>query len=531
MKLLIPSAGIGSRINAYTKKRNKALVTVGGKPAIVRIIDYYIEHFDIDQVVIIIGYKGEILEDCLRAFYDDSFVEFVYVDKYEGLGSGLGYTLSKAKHLLQCEFIFSTNDTLLTLNKVDMRTDSSFAIYKTVSPKAIDVSQFRTLEISDNKVIKLNPKGLNCHNVYLGVCFIKDYTSFWAGMAHESALLAGEVIGLQALTNLRAIEALDWFDLGQVETLRETQRKHKVEDIEVLEKNDEAIWFTGGEVIKHHIDPTFIEDRINRLNYLPAEITPELTSRGKYFYKYNMVEGKTISSDVDRNSFQELLGVILQQLWSNQCEDPERLAKLKTQALDFYQVKTLKRVSDYINGSEYYDRDVVINGVSCPPILEVLTSVNWTKLIDNCHFANFHGDLHNENILKTKTGFCLLDWRQNFGPGEYEFGDVYYDQAKLRHGLMVNHSIVNKGSYSVRHFKNGDVIVEILQSSRLVEIDDVLTKFIVSEGYNEQFLNFVTALIYLNIAALHDAQYGEFLFYYGRLKLNDALMQLSESTN
>jgi hypothetical protein len=94
--------------------------------------------------------------------------------------------------------------------------------------------------------------------------------------------------------------------------------------------------------------------------------------------------------------------------------------------------------------------------------------------------------------------------------------------------LMVSHSIVNKEFYNVQHLSDDDVLVEILQSSRLVEIDNILTKFIVSEGYNEAFLNFITALIYLNIASLHDPKYGEFLFYYGRIKLNDALTQLSD---
>ena len=153
MKLVIPSAGIGSRVNLYTKKRNKALITVGGKPAIARIIDYYCENFNIEKVVIIVGYKGDILQDCLLAFYEPSFLEFVYVDNYEGPGSGLGYTLLTAKHLLQCAFIFSTNDTLLALDDVDTRLDNNFAVYKTASPEAVDVSQFRTLDVVDHKVI------------------------------------------------------------------------------------------------------------------------------------------------------------------------------------------------------------------------------------------------------------------------------------------------------------------------------------------------------------------------------------------
>ena len=40
-KVVIPSAGLGSRIGPYTKFLNKALVTIGDKPAISRVIDKF----------------------------------------------------------------------------------------------------------------------------------------------------------------------------------------------------------------------------------------------------------------------------------------------------------------------------------------------------------------------------------------------------------------------------------------------------------------------------------------------------------
>jgi len=43
-KVVIASAGTGSRLGVYTKNINKALLTVGGKPAIA----YIIEKFPID---------------------------------------------------------------------------------------------------------------------------------------------------------------------------------------------------------------------------------------------------------------------------------------------------------------------------------------------------------------------------------------------------------------------------------------------------------------------------------------------------
>ena len=44
---------------------------------------------------------------------------------------------------------------------------------------------------------------------------------------------------------------------------------------------------------------------------------------------------------------------------------------------------------------------------------------------------------------KTNDGlpFSLLDWRQNFGRS-YVFGDIYYDLAKLHHGLIISHDFI-----------------------------------------------------------------------------------------
>ena len=53
-KVVIPSAGLGSRIGPYSKFLNKALVTIGDKPAIAKVI----EKFPIEiEIIILIGYE------------------------------------------------------------------------------------------------------------------------------------------------------------------------------------------------------------------------------------------------------------------------------------------------------------------------------------------------------------------------------------------------------------------------------------------------------------------------------------------
>ena len=52
--------------------------------------------------------------------------------------------------------------------------------------------------------------------------------------------------------------------------------------------------------------------------------------------------------------------------------------------------------------------------------------------------VNFHGDLHFENIIFSKNKFVLLDWRQDFNEN-LKVGDLYYELAKIMHGIIVSH--------------------------------------------------------------------------------------------
>ncbi len=61
--VLIPAAGLGSRLKNLTSKICKPLVTLNNKP----IIQYVIEKFPADsQFVICLGYKGDLLREFLQ---------------------------------------------------------------------------------------------------------------------------------------------------------------------------------------------------------------------------------------------------------------------------------------------------------------------------------------------------------------------------------------------------------------------------------------------------------------------------------
>jgi len=110
-KVLITTSGLGQRLGELTQYTNKSLIRVGKKP----ILSYIIEAYPKDtEFVITVGYFADQIKDFIKIVYPYLKVIFVLVDKYQGPGTSLGYSMLQAKKYLQCPFIFHCNDTIVS---------------------------------------------------------------------------------------------------------------------------------------------------------------------------------------------------------------------------------------------------------------------------------------------------------------------------------------------------------------------------------------------------------------------------------
>ena len=518
-KVVIPSAGIGARVGPYSKFMNKALVTIGDKPAISRVI----EKFDINiPLVILIGYKGDMVREVLKQLYPKRKIEFVYVDKFKGKGSGLGYSLLKAKNFLQCPFIFIPNDTIIGADKVDLDPNLKgnwAAFYKKSKKDNYNPEIFRTLELNKlkTKVINITGKGTLNKNIYVGISGIKDYKKFWENMENEDAIQIGEAYGLNRLENIKAIEVFQWFDCGSLASLKVAKEHFLNTEHNILEKEDESIWFIDNQVIKFSTNKEFISDRVKRLEYLPKDFLPEIVDSNIYTYKYKKSKGKIISNILQPKNSKFYL-IPAKRIYGIKKKVNKTEQKI---CYKFYKEKTYERLDKYLIRFEQVDRDLTINDKKSLSVKKLLDNLDWKTLCENPSWANFHGDFHGENIIYSKErGFILLDWRQNFGEKNYEFGDVYYDLAKLNHGFIVNHEVVAKGDFSVKEESQDKIYISIKQKSNLLKCQKFFYKWLKENNYNEKKINIITALIFVNISGLHEYPYSRFLFLLGQSMLN-----------
>ena len=119
--------------------------------------------------------------------------------------------------------------------------------------------------------------------------------------------------------------------------------------------------------------------------------------------------------------------------------------------------------------------------------------------------------------MKETGSFCLLDWRQDFG-GNINFGDKYYDLAKLLHGLIVSHQLVNKNFFFLS--KSDEIIsLDFYRKNILVDNENQLMEYLTKNNLDQTKVKILTGLIFINIAPLHHHPYSQFLFYLGKYYL------------
>ena len=188
----------------------------------------------------------------------------------------------------------------------------------------------------------------------------------------------------------------------------------------------------------------------------------------------------------------------------------------------FYHDKTVDRIKLFYKNLDQQDGTESINGQVMPSLASLLNRIDW-KNLSNGLAGRFHGDFHFENILwdEKEKKFTLLDWRQDFG-GSLEIGDVYYDLAKLLHGLIVPHDSIVKNLFSIE-WKDKEISFNLHRKKALVDCEQQFNMWCEKSGFSLSKVRILTALIYLNIAALHHYPYSLFLYALGKKMLKKEL--------
>lgn len=514
LKVFIPCAGLGSRAKVTMETLPKPLITISGKPLIVRVIEQY-EHGT--EFVVALGFQQNLIKQFLD-FYSglyDIKISYTYSDSWNFSSKGLSNTLIDSKEKLHSPFVFNACDTLILENEnfsfVNQKTDAivqaqvtTGGTYKSIKNKSWDNSKY--------------PKNSKS-SVYIGVSFIHDYESFWQLLLenNKSKPEAGEILGLDPKkVEILEINKSNWLDCGSPEGIELARQNFVNRDI-ILPKENEATWNFDNTMLKIHTDENFILNRVLRASAL-RPFVPQVVRQSKNIYTYNRINGKTLSKS-EPEVFKYFLE-FLEDFWFK--TTPQNNIHSTYNYLDFYKQKTLNRIKLF--NDKYGELDLhYINGEKVKTIDSIINELNWDELCTP-KIVRAHGDLHPDNVIYDieNSQFTLLDWRQDIADSLDAFGDMYYDLAKINHGLIIDHELIYKGNYKVSIIGNkAEYFINL--SDKKIQWQNELYDFINRKNFDYKKVQILTGLIFINISALHHYPYSNLLFILGQEYLSESL--------
>jgi len=512
LRVFIPCAGLGTRANVSRETLPKPLISISGKPLIVRVIEQYPPD---SEFVIALGYKKDIIKQFLDVYkkISNRKITYTYTNSWQETDMGLTNTFLDSKSELNCKFVFNACDTLI----LDQNTKYLIGSESNLVMQALVTSSGFYRSLLNGSWIISNFTQHSVNPAYIGASTIVEFDKFWKLLSEKSVGNPedGEVLGLEPkFTNIVDIDKNSWFDCGSPAGIERARKHFKSSDV-VLPKDNEATWNFEDTMLKIHTDAKFIANRVIRSAELQPYV-PKITYSSENIYTYKRFDGQTLSKCAPP-VFDEFLKY-MERFWFDSDEPPSR--NYLEEYTSFYQLKTFARIKEF--SEKYGELNLsFINGRKVKSVENLLNELNWDELYEP-RITRAHGDLHPDNVaysLKEKS-FMLLDWRQDIANSVTKFGDLYYDLAKLNHGLIVDHEIVSENKFNVS-IKNNHAEYSIDFSSKKIAWQKQLYNYIELNNYSLSKITALTGIVFLNIASMHHDPYCKLLFILGHEMLND----------
>jgi glucose-1-phosphate thymidylyltransferase len=229
MKIIIPVAGIGSKLRPHTHTQPKALVPVAGKPILSHIVDYLIAG-GFNDFVFIVGYLGNKIEEYVKSKYPDIKASFVLQEPREGTGHAVW--LAREHVSENDELLIVLGDTIIDfdLSKLMAMTCSALGVKKVEDPR-----QFGVAEVDENGfIIKVDEKPTipKSNLALVGIYHFRKAGSLMAALDYivTNDLRHNDefhlTYGIQRMINLGekigTFQVGNWFDCGGKSNLLET---------------------------------------------------------------------------------------------------------------------------------------------------------------------------------------------------------------------------------------------------------------------------------------------------------------------
>jgi glucose-1-phosphate thymidylyltransferase len=230
MKIVIPLAGLGTRLRPHTHSKPKPLVHVGGKPALGHILDTF-EGLNIEEIIFITGHLG----DQIKTYVDSAYpqIKTRYLEQKTMTGQSPAVYL--AKEFVQDDLLIIFADTIF---ETDLKALPDFNADGVLHLKRVaDPSRFGVGLLDDEGfVTKLieKPQDNISDLAVVGVYYFKQGQRLFRAIERQfdqnlqikNEFYLADAISLMLAdgAKFRAVPMAVWYDTGQADALLETNR-------------------------------------------------------------------------------------------------------------------------------------------------------------------------------------------------------------------------------------------------------------------------------------------------------------------
>ncbi len=228
MKAIIPVAGAGTKLRPQSYSQPKALIPLAGKTVISIIIDQ-LQAAGINEIIFIVGYLGEKIQDYVKGKYPDIKAHYVHQTDRQGVGHAIRLT----KNIVgQDEVFVVLGDTICEYDVLEVVKSP----YSMIGVRKVDDPRdFGVAEINDdgfiNHVVE-KPQIPKSNMALVGLYKIKESEQMFQCLEtniRQGLRSHGEYSLTDALdcmikmgAKFKSFKVENWFDCGKKETMLES---------------------------------------------------------------------------------------------------------------------------------------------------------------------------------------------------------------------------------------------------------------------------------------------------------------------
>jgi len=234
MKVIIPVAGIGTRLRPHTLTQPKVLLNVAGQPMIYHIVNQIIQDKIASSIVLVTGHMGEQIEKYLTDTFRFNF-SFIAQKKPLGLGHAIYCSKEAFNNDKNEEVLIILGDTLFDVDLKAMCRNSSsvIGVKKVDDPRRFGVVEKNRQGYITRFVEKPSSREISTSNeAIVGLYYIKNSVSLFNSLEYiisnevksnnEYQLTDALEIMLSNKEKMKTYTVDGWLDCGKPETLLET---------------------------------------------------------------------------------------------------------------------------------------------------------------------------------------------------------------------------------------------------------------------------------------------------------------------